>query len=903
MAGTLIDFAGLPGVEVILRRSTGLEPDGSQVVLVVDDTFPDGWSLPVRRRTDPPTVAPASPAPLEALRAPGSGPVEETASPKLLPEEGTLTLAEVLPAVDAQDAEARTLVVGGLLVSSWEVEMSRTGARLLVLSLTDIRALWDRGFLPRWSFNRLKADGEHAEDTLDEGETWTLANLLRKVVVPALWGQPRLARVPEAWERVVASWEFPRYCRAVDALRRLLEKHPARVALHLDGSVGCYLEGEGRVGYSPGQDPENPDELPAGYVLDEEERRSRSYRRPPGFVVIGGGPRIATVAIDGWEPVLFLDGEFVPIRVGVARLLDGTAGRGLAEEVASLRNRIARTRDAGGEPDAGALALLDGLERRLREEQSKPPREATDEEMAFVRRFVLRGDAAQSDKRLTHAAAQVLKEQAFRLWRLPGAETYNAHLLPLLDRAETDAQGRRLEPLVESYRARIRMATLTNLVRGDRPGADVGSTQGRPVSDAERALRQAERDRETIKRRVLEAGFTLGPPNAPAFERGPQAITEWIVRFRASEPPRSEEFGPDRLLETRSRVSGLLEQIRFAEFAGEAVPGDADRYLDALERRAKALDDLDPYSTAGLELELAKTLREAAQELADTDDREAVRNGGKIAHAVELQRQIREKHRQREEANKTGSAENDALDFQEGKANATTHLVNDPRSPDPGARVFDRLAGVVKTPEPAGWVENVEVPTFSDTALLPHEQTPVRVQFGTSLRPRLPGQRPPTGGGPKQRSIVPFETPTSDQDAYFARVYRVDGPGQVKAVKFDEVPPGEGLTVTDERLVELIRLSGDTNVRELERQAEELAVGQSLELEAVEGARYRYLRPWPVNPNGRVAGVEVASRPNAIGFSTLVVVGPPRAVFDGRVTRTRTPTPGLPKQAPRAEDP
>mgnify|MGYP001565482610 CR=1 FL=1 len=74
-------------------------------------------------------------------------------------------------------------------------------------------------------------------------------------------------------------------------------------------------------------------------------------------------------------------------------------------------------------------------------------------------------------------------------------------------------------------------------------------------------------------------------------------------------------------------------------------------------------------------------------------------------------------------------------------------------------------------------------------------------------------------------------------------------------------------------LVELVPLEGGNNKGALDETARAVAEGVFGRPDRVEAAKYSVARPWPVNTDGVVAGVEIAMRPNGKGFVTTIHVG------------------------------
>lgn len=913
--GTLAAYQGFPVLEATLRRSTGVEPDGCTVTMALS-AFPEGFdfSTPPRGKLgDPGDPAGAVPS-VDVIRG---GRADVPPERKSFHAMGTFVAAE------AVDAEAWSVVLPGLYVHSIEVtKRSPRGASIVTLALSDVRSLWGYGYLPRWTFNKLKGDGTHHEDTLDDGKPWTLARMLEVAIVPNLLGRPRLAHVPEKWKNVIVSFDFGGPIPTVEAVRQIIDHFKGRISLHWDRSVGFYRDGEGKVGHSPGNDPSNAAALPDAKTADGDVL-TREYGYPPEFVIVTGGPRVQTVALDCCDPVLVIEGIIWHLAAGLHYLLHGDPRDGISREITDLRARMARFQREGRAHDPANDRLLAGLEAKLAELNAKDPQEATPEEMAEIRRFVLKPSSVQGTYAYTDRAMQILREQAFRLWRIPGAETWARHLLPLRARAETDRAGHSLPVTVETFRWRIRQTSIRKKPRGS--GV---TTEGAPETQEERDLRQAESELARIRRLIqsvsgnatfdLDAGFE-------AFGLG--VFNELPNAFGLAE--RGAGIGGTE------GAQGFADELRRARLADLEQEGLGQEYLDALQRvhsaEAKLNAGEDRLSTSDLDLAIAREGLAFAEELAGAGgERDAAlrRDSSHLQRMKELIRERAERIRKfnaggrgedaaaqevfdlmdKRDKLPEGSPEREDLDRQiaekakergvQGRLASVTHLVNEPRKADLQAEVFDEDNGIVRTPEPTGWVRNVEVPTAADTELLPHEDTPVRVIFGTHLRPEIPGTRVPTGG--KCEHVLPERITDEAESVYYAAFQRVGR--DVRPVERKDAPPDETLAKEERDLVERIPLRGETNRKQLDERARQIALEHVQEREVVEGARYTFLRPWRANPNGRVPAVELRLRAGVRGWETTVIVGAVGLFNDVNKTHER-PRVRQPAPPRRAEDP
>ena len=177
------------------------------------------------------------------------------------------------------------------------------------------------------------------------------------------------------------------------------------------------------------------------------------------------------------------------------------------------------------------------------------------------------------------------------------------------------------------------------------------------------------------------------------------------------------------------------------------------------------------------------------------------------------------------------------------------------------------------------------------------------VSFGAVLRPKVDrGLARPVTGGPQERGASVIPAALTDQESYYTASFRRAAPGQAAPVALSDVPPGEGVAVSRPDLVELVPLEGAGNRGALDETAQTIAEALFKRPERVEAAKYSVARPWPVNCDGVVSGVEIALRPNGKGFVTTIHTGAASEVLDplGRGTRPRVPR-GQPSDAAARE--
>ncbi len=669
--------------------------------------------------------------------------------------------------------------------------------------------------LRRWSFNRTGLDGRYRADSLKEdGSPYSLAEVVG-TVAQSLFDQPQLARVPASWSEQSPEAELRPFGQARAALLRLARGFGAPEAtLDLEGRLGLWRQGEGRVGWGQGnQRPFPPELLLYRQGTGQGEGTEAAY--PPDWIVVVGGKRVASVQLDDLEPVLVIDGEPVPLDERVLRRL--TRGK-------------------------------HGLE--------------------WLAAFVLVPQAWQNDVAVRPEVIQLFREQAWRLWRIHGVEQDadakvpeevihdfisgqrqatrdarttlpgpNAHLLPLLPRAETRG-GRRLPVKVETYRfasAQIAMAP---------------SAEQQAIAKTQQRLRD-------LRRRIEAAATTRGKPS-------PWQQSEWFALF-------SERYASPKTLWSfveKVQSAGVsygefmdhFQRARLLDRIQEAAPGLASSYDQELTKLFGVEGEL---GGLGPELwELAKELvafekqaaeQRSALESVDSeleDQAEALKD--KVAATLRKVAQKRDQQRRRTRA----GAGRKKLQPQHAQ-----FLRNLPRKTDPHASLVSAELGIVRTGELSGHVKDPGVPVAEATTFVP--KSPL-VTFGAVVRPRLNTRRPVTGSAPAA---------LSDCETFYTAAFRRVRQGVVQAVPLDSVPEGHGVVVQRPDLVELVPLEGAGNREALNRTAEDLARELARGPDLTRGGFFVIARPWPVECNGVVSGVEIRLRPGGKGFLTTVYLG------------------------------
>lgn len=852
MAGTLATYQGIECADVTFRRTRGFGPDVSEAVFLLS-SFPDGFDFRVPQPGAVVGPIPVVEPDLEALRSgrprarvqTGSGAL---AGRKSLDFAGALVLAEV----DADGQEFKVVVSPLFVVAIDRVKQAEGGGPALVrVSLADERVLWaGRGFLRRWSYNRVRGDGTVAADSVKPGGApYTLAEVAGHVVAE-LPRAPRLAATPEAWALRKGAVEFAPLSPAVSALGEVVRLGSVEdPVLRLDGTVALYKAGEGSIGYARDGRGDNAAELPADLLVSLEGRGQGATLEedyPPDYVVVRGGQRITTVAMDDADPVLVLED---PLRV---------------------------------------LPLTDETVRRLTEGRWG---------LEGLARFVMVPRAYQSATGIREEVAQLFREQAWRYWRVRGVvvETRakdeqgrelpgvfdspgpSAHMLPMLPRAET-VGGRRQAVTVETYR----FATEHRALRGERELDQIAN-----------ARRQRQEALEEAQRSATAAGKgALGVPPPEAFD-APLTPAELLGNLR----PAGVSMEDFATAVARERLAAAMDEVN---------PSAAARYRAALQQENAALDAINGTARAEVQeiarkaLEQEKAARDLVSRFNVTQDLTET-TASVLNETVEGQ-QIRERFSESiREALRRIKAKQDAADQRAKDAKffgTTTRDLLEPqavqyvrnleeRKVDQGARVVSEELGIVKVSALPGWISPNGAPAQDACTFVPK---PVRIIFGTVARPRTDvaaggasqGAAPGTGGTltrtpPQQQTQAQggtqAATPSGDEESWYVAAFMRLGDGAASQIPLDAVPPGEGLVIPRPDMVELVPLDGAGNKGELDKAAAGIASEQFVRPARVPVRRLTVARPWPVQCDGVVASVEIRMRPNGCGFLTAVGTG------------------------------
>lgn len=853
MPGTLITYQGFVAQSARLRRSRGFEADVSTVDIPLA-SFPDGFDLALPKVGDLFDVGIGEVPDLAVIRAQPSG--RPMPPPKKrLAHAGTLCLAEA-------QSETWVLIAHPLFVRRIEtVRTAETGEAIVRVTLVDERDLWSaNGFLRRWSFNRLRGDGTVAADSVGAGGAPFSLGEIAEQVVAALPMKPA-ADVPRGWDDLKGPREFAPFSPAVSALAELVrEKRLVEPCLRWDGSVGLHRPGDGRVGYARSGLGPNATDFPGGanlWARGTGHGHAIEVAGRSDYVIVVGGLKVQSAMIDGWEPVLVL-----PRRV--------------------------EREDHGhqGTTEAGTVVTFEG-EGRVIPLTEKNVLRLTGGKWGLegLRRFVMAPLAYQQAQGLRPSVERLFREQAWLLFRLPGVENEdgspgpNAHLLPLQDRAETSA-GRRLPPAVLAYRW-----TIQHRAMHEDPEADAvritAETFAR-IREQAAALARARAERDPF-----------GLRDETAWDQSKRSLSAREILGSANEHAVVANGGDT------DAINRHLDRLRMAEDlrAFDRTLGDA--YDANLTAQAKA-DDAANGTHEALELAIARKVQVTMARLfsiaeAHTLHADFRRLLEEDARGEELQQilgqeiagELEALHRaQVNEATRTRTGVNPA-DLR--ARNVVFFVRNLERAHDTHARIYSDTLGIVQLSARGGWANGGANPGDEPSgAPAPDACTflerPVAVIFGCNERPSL--NRSTSAGGTRTTSWLT----SPDAPSWYSQAFRRGAAGQPDFVPLEAVPQGEGQVVPRRDLVELVPLEGEGNRAKLDGAALEIAAERFAQADLVAGAQLTLGRPWPVQCDGVVASVEIASRPGGVGFTTTIKTGA-GAAPDPNPMRQRTRPP------------
>ena len=874
-------FQGYPCRAMTFERARGYRPSGA-VIVVAAAAFPAGFDF----RT-PQMGALATPLP-ELHYAPGSqqegipsGPAPHA---RALDYEGDLLMSESLRGETWAHPPVR------LFVQSVSTVKVAGAVALVEIRAYDVRFHWDRGRSRRHSFNRRRADGTVASDSVrPDGQPFTREQIAQEVA-RGLFRTPAVSRVPDLWKIASGSVQFaPNSAPVVNLAQMVNAEELEEPALRLDGSVALYRPGEGFVGYTLAPGDENSVAFPAAVRLDKNGSGQADIVEllyPEDYVVVAGGLRIVSVAADDCLPVLDVDGATFEINDENIRHLTG--GR---YDTEWLRRFVFLPADFAGAPDlpepiavvfrtqAYRLWQVPGVEvdARAGGEHDAPAVPDRSGELDPDRAAEIVDAPVGVDPRLV---------QQRKLTRGPGP---NAHLMPILDRAETVA-GRRLPPVLQTYTFAKRHRALKG---------------GGAFALQRAAIEELQRIRDEARRAAHQSGNPDPFTGTEAYFgteagdfRGRQKLS---VGRDGLKPEARRQM--DRAGISTADLDAALQQARAVDrVTTRAGSSFSQQFETALRARYAAEDEAAGGSRQTTLYELGKKFLELEKRANSEGDmfdttRQAFKelglDGAFTQEVIEAARKLQLENEEKLRRTQVGGAE--------AGVPSQTFFVNVARVDDAGSRVYSAARGIFKSSGLAGHlvtIDQVHDLSHPDAQLA---VCPVRAVFGATLRPLL---NTPPGGPRRPRTGEPSATDEGDavsdcpggdnvlpaalddsESYYTAGFSRVTGASVIDA---GGIPPGQELVIQRPDLVELIELDGSTNRGTLDAEAANVAANVFRVRPVVRSTRMTLGRPWPVNCDGLVDRVTVELRQEEgapCGFETTVYTGSPAVSDPNGATR------------------
>lgn len=858
-------YQGYPLRDLEYTRSRGYTPNGAEMTFLASD-FPVGFQFVTPQ---PGALAVPASLPSEARLPAGDEPQGPAPIARQLAFEGWLVMAESVGGTEWRHPPVRLFVV------SVDTARSGQGVTLVKVVAYDERYFWEAGWCRRWSFNRKRADGLVSKDSVKADGSLFSKYEIAEQVTASLFRKPKLAAAPNDWRTLRPSVNFQPNSPALVALAQMVRDGDLEPpSLLLDGSIGLYRAGEGKVGYAASWGAPNALDFPPELLLDKSgtgQGHTVEYTYATDWLVVAGGPRICSVAIDDLEPVVIVDGIVFVLNEANVRFLTG-----------------------------GKF----GLE--------------------WLAKFMLLSADLAGDPSVPEPVLEAFRSQAFHLWRIPGVEVETAadpgspgqavvrepgplaHLMPMLPRAETTA-GRRDPVQVERYTFALRHRALE--------GSGTAERQRQALMELAKVRREIQ---AAARLKAANEGNNLNPFGAAVGGFDPFAGR----RVTANRLTGREEVAVDRVLSFEARdalhkaglsagdLQSYVNQARLVErISTDMGGGYAQQYETALKDRFAAEDEANGGTQAATLYELAKQFLAAEKQANDQGSlfdttTEAFRETGQVAALSNAVEAAARKLRLEEEARRARRAAGGGTE--DSDSNAMTYMVNVARTVDAGARVVDAERGIVETSGISGHLAKLPIHGLAhpDAALkvLP-KPCPVRVIFGTHLRPRVDvpygtRPRPRTGDEPQEGDQVDecrggdnvIPRALTDEESYYLQAFRRAPDGTPVRVALADVPADQALVVQRPDLVELVPLEGESNRAALDLEAEVIARELFRRKAIVKSSRHVIARPWPVNCDGVVSQVTVRMRQKdgaPCGFETEILCG----------------SEGLPGSGPTREDP
>lgn len=827
--GTNFELAGLQVVGGSLRRSLGLSHDVSTLVCEIPSA-----GLPKL----------AIPKPGDEMNVVSKGKNEGPASvlgdtsTAAKPNRETLNPVAAVRAAEVEGGKQWDVVAEQLLVESVTLGPDATfaaegtydqgvhGLELMTVTLVDIRRLWPTHSraLPQTSFNvQSGALGILPRSLLQINGKFVQPNLAQIVeyVCGFLIGPSRdtagmkVVRTPKRWQGLKPQFEFNPGENPYTALTQILDEFPARLALHWDNTLGFYEVGEGSIGYDPASGWANKTPLPSdGIELFQVER---GLGWSPGYLVAYGPPTIASVAVDCLEPVIFIDrslslqeqfpqldfpgdspdinreANLIPVNLyaGFKHLLQKDKIESTQTEIRRIQTTLAKGKFDGFGSAAAARRVLTQLQQSLQTLQSDAGTELTLTERRFLDRFVMRPPSNGDSRLISRETAAIIRRDAYKYWRIPGAETYNRHLLPVLPRAETASDGTRLPPLVQSYRWAVRSAPIGGSDANVTTLGDIGtralqegarayhnlhllrrailqSIRGALTDEIARKMQfRAEVDGELTAADVLKSLAGPGRRDKKANQFGDAGPSELEVIVGKAIAENNARLGAAvkgsvvRLLNSQASIAavkkagfdpavllnGLIrEGARHVntEWQGEAAGfGNATaaykQQLDLWLRNQQQSftpNNRSEVFTADLAVQIVRLLLPVGGLLKQGKiKRSAVVTGdfAAAARVVQLVAEAAQRYTDFDDRTRVGEPQNeDDRGTREQRFVLSRHLVNLPRLDDPDFQLYNADLGIFYSPTPVGHADRLDVPGPEGASIVSRA---VRAIFGTRMRP------------------------------------------------------------------------------------------------------------------------------------------------------------------------
>ena len=878
--------------EFELRRARGFQATISWLTFEVE-SFPGGFEV-VGLSPGELTRAPRSPlAKVKSALRGSTSDTKELKRPERIKQVGAFAAAYVDRDGRTFGVEQTPCYVVAVEVVKWHnVDNPAT----LRLRFADARYLWDRGVLTRWSFNRLRADRSIAADSLNPstGLPWNLFDAAAKVAADFPLAH-ELSHAPKDFASSTPQLDLPPGSQPIFGLATIVREHNLLApCLRWDNSLALHRAGDGQLGW--GKDNAKP--FPEGYFpnltgTEQGYRIEPTFR--PEFVIVQGGPKVVTVAMDNAEPVL--------------------------------------------EDEAGNLEpITDDLIRRLTGGRFG---------LTWLHEVVLQPEDLQAIPGLSEGVQTIVKDQAYRLYRVPGVEVDSevplqvvdqetgelvdspdrfvkkagphAHLLPVLPRAESTGAGR-LAPTVETFAyGPVHRAVRGSMTEEELQALEIDKQLARQKAAIQAFIRGEDVNGETTVLGAVASVFQgQGDPweggRIGGLQLGPEVVAA-LLRH-AQEVNRSEGNDQEAIfyLVSKEEFFALLKTARIVERIKEVSPGAASERAKLLTQKYTLRDVFSPdpgwgpiftlcLRIAALETQLnerrnrlvgavrSSTEDRASETLAESPDL----NESIVSEVLKVARAVTAERRKRQLLTDVGAVNQGTttpiVAFQNKFSRSFVSVDGGReerivRDVDTGATLVDPKRGLFKVSRLPGHLVDPGVPVDEASTFVPK---PVRLIFGAVARPRVDEIVPGRPTGDAARATV-----ASDAESLYESWWERTGAGALNKVDPARLSPAryaeirrQAIPLQRPDLFELVPLEGRSNVDELDKEARP-AAGAMLEgAERIESAAWTVARPFAVECDGVVSAVTVRSRPGGLGIETVIETGDEPILSEPLRTSTR----------------